>query len=131
MSDENLEGFNSKPTSAGSKYPITPDADLAPSEIIEVPAEVIQTVDQAPVTEAPVTEATAAEVALSESSTEEIVSDEISQVDQAEAAMSLPIINTTYTSPESESAQPDAAEEKPAVDPDSLIEALSEEKIER
>jgi hypothetical protein len=131
MSDENLEGFNSKPASSGSKYPITPDADPAPSQVNEDATEVIQSVDEAPVTETPVDETPVTEVVPSDTATEPFVSDEISPVDQAGAPMSLPIINTTYVSPSSESTEPAAVEETPIIDPDSLIQALPEEKVER
>ena len=120
MSEQNLDGFNSKPTKAEANYadPITPEPDEVSSESTEVEAEVTYN-DEAAVTEAPVLE----------NSTEDVVSEEISQGDQIEAPSNAPIINTTYTSPDNESSQPEVEESES--EQDSSIEALPKEKVER
>jgi molecular chaperone GrpE (heat shock protein) len=113
MSDQNLDGFNSKPTKAETSYvdPITPEADEASSELTEVETEVILGVDEADVAEADVTEVA--------------VLDE----DSSEAPLNPLMTNTTYTSPGNESSQPEVEESES--EPDSSIEALPKEKVER
>ena len=118
MSDENLEGFNSKPTTAGSKYPITPDADLVPSEMNDEAAEVTLGVDEVDVAEVDVTEADVTEVA---------VPDE----DTSGAPLNPLMTNTTYTSPDNESSQPEVEELESELEPEPAIEALPKEKVER
>ena len=121
MSDQNLDGFNSKPTKDETSYadPITPEPDEVSSKSTEVETEVILGVDEADVAEAP----------LPENSTEEVAIEEISQSDQIEAPSNLPIINTSYASPDNESSQPEVEESES--EQDSSIEALPKEKVER
>ncbi len=118
MSDQNLDGFNSKPTKAETSYvdPITPEPEVASSELTEVETEVILGVDEADVPEADVAEADVTEVA---------VLDE----DSSEAPLNPLMTNTTYTSPDNESSQPEV--EESVSEPDSSIEALPKEKVER
>ena len=123
MSDENLEGFNSKPTTAGSKYPITPDADLVPSEMNDEAAEVTLGVDEVDVAEADVTEADVTEADV----TEVAVPDE----DTSGAPLNPLMTNTTYTSPDNESSQPEVEELESELEPEPAIEALPKEKVER
>ena len=118
MSDQNLDGFNSKPTKDETSYadPITPEPEVASSELTEVETEVILGVDEADVPEADVAEADVTEVA---------VLDE----DSSEAPLNPLMTNTTYTSPDNESSQPEV--EESVSEPDSSIEALPKEKVER
>lgn len=119
MSDQNLNGFNSKPTKAETSYtdPITPEPDELSSELPEVETEVTLGVDgDVDMAEADVTEADVTEVA---------VPDE----DSSEAPLNPLMTNTTYTSPDNESSQPEVEESEPESEP--VIEALPKEKVER
>jgi hypothetical protein len=127
MSDQNLEGFNSKPKTPETEDLIAPNTDLTPSELTELEAEVTQSVDETPVTEA----------SEAESSTEEIATEEVSEGDQTEAPLNLPIMNTTYISPDSEGTLQEDVEPvseaalEPVSEADPSIEALPKEKVER
>ena len=132
MSEPNLGGFNSKPSNGESKDvdPITPDVDQVASELPEADvdqvaselpeADVASGVDEIVVTEAEVTEAEVTEAPVMENSVEQTASEEIAQDDQTESPLNLPVINTTYTSPDSEN-----------IEPDSSIAALPEEEVEK
>jgi hypothetical protein len=125
MSDQNLEGFNSKPKTPETKGLLVPDPDLTPSDLPEVDTEITQTVDEEPVTQA----------SDIESSSEESATEEVSQGDQTETPLDLPIINTTYVSPDNESTEQEVAKSEPmselAAETDSSIEELPKEKVER
>jgi hypothetical protein len=126
MSEPNLGGFNSKPSNGETKDvdPITPGVDPVASELPEADVTEVDVteadVTEADVTEADVTEADVTEAPVMENSVEETLSEEIAQDDQSETPLNLPVINTTYTSPDSEN-----------IEPDSSIAALPEEKVEK
>ena len=132
MSEPNLGGFNSKPSNGETKDvdPMTPDVDQPSSELPEADValgveEVV--IAEADATEKVVTEEVVTEAPVMENSGEEITSEEISQDDQTEAPLNLPVINTTYTSPDSESIEPEVQESEP----DSSIAAPPEEEVEK
>ncbi len=121
MSDQNLEGFNSKPKTPETKGLLVPDPDLTPSDLPEVDTEITQTVDEEPVMHA-------SEI---ESSFEESATEEVSHGDQIETPLNLRVMNTTYVSPDEESTEQATAESELASDSDSAIEELPKEKVER
>lgn len=121
MSDQNLEGFNSKPKTPETKGLLVPDPDLTPSDLPEVDTEITQTVDEEPVTQA----------SDIESSSEESATEEVSHGDQSETPLNLPVMNTTYVSPDEENTEQGTAESEPASESDSVIEELPKEKVER
>jgi len=128
MSDQNLDGFNSKPTKAETSYvdPITPEPDEVSSESTEVETEIILGVDEADVAEADVAEADVAEADVAEADVAEVA---VLDEDSSEAPLNPLMTNTTYTSPDNESSQPEVEESES--EPDSSIEALPKEKVER
>jgi len=128
MSDQNLDGFNSKPTKAETSYvdPITPEPDEVSSESTEVETEIILGVDEADVAEADVAEADVAEADVAEADVAEVA---VLDEDSSEAPLNPLMTNTTYASPDNESSQPEVEESES--EPDSSIEALPKEKVER
>lgn len=111
MSDQNLDGFNSKPTKDETKNvdPVTPEVDEVISELPEAEAEITQGVTDAQVTGAEVAEVEVAEVAL------------------PETPLTPLMTNTSYTSPDLENTQPEVEESGL----ETLIAAQPKEEVQR
>lgn len=111
MSDQNLDGFNSKPTKDETKNvdPVTPEVDEVISELPEAEAEITQGVTDAQVTGAEVAEVEVAEVAL------------------PETPLTPLMTNTSYSSPDLENTQPEVEESGL----ETLIAAQPKEEVQR
>jgi len=114
MSEPNLGGLNSRPNDDGSKYvgPVTPDVDEVISELPE--AEVTEDVADEEVTEVASAEAEVTEV-------------EVAEAVVPETPVTPLMTNTSYTSPDLESTQPEIEESGL----EASIAALPKEEVQR